>query len=138
MPEQKIQNDILGELVWNSKLQWWSNQVEIIPGNIVNLSVDIDDTEIPACHSFTRIQAQEINLRRFAANQLLERYNKHWNNGTEIDCLTFIELIKLVSVHINTDGSADLFYDDGELFGGHTIIISIDCNGACEDAQIAG
>ncbi|MBE9084181.1 DUF2262 domain-containing protein [Tolypothrix sp. LEGE 11397] len=46
--------------------------------------------------------------------------------------------MKLASVHINTDGSADLFYDDGELFGGHKIIVSIDCNGVCEDAQIAG
>ncbi|MBD2167846.1 DUF2262 domain-containing protein [Calothrix membranacea FACHB-236] len=73
-----------------------------------------------------------------SSNQLLERYNKRWNNSAEIDCLTFIKLIKLVSVHINTDGSADLFYDDGELFGGHTIIVSIDCNGVCEDAQIAG
>ncbi|MBD2208907.1 DUF2262 domain-containing protein [Calothrix sp. FACHB-156] len=143
MSEQTIQNDILGELVWNSKLKWWSSQVEITPGNIVNVSVDNDDKDITAaieiaCHSFTRIQEQEINLRRFAANQLLELYNEYWNNGDVIDCLSFMELIKLAAVVINTDGSTDIFYDDGELFGGHTIIVSIDCHGAFKEAQIAG
>ncbi|MDZ7957127.1 MAG: DUF2262 domain-containing protein [Aulosira sp. DedQUE10] len=143
MSKQTIKNDILGELIWDSKLDWWSSQVEIYPGNIVNLSFDADDAETPTvielvCHSFTRLQEQEANLRRCAANQLLDLYNDSWNNGDEIDCQTFMKLIKLAEVHINSDGNANLYYDDGELFGGHVIIVSIDCDGAFTDVEIAG
>jgi hypothetical protein len=107
------------------------------------VSVDTEDTEILAvielaCHSFTRLQQQEVYFRRCAANQLLNLYNHTWNDGDEIDCQTFMELMKLEEVHLNSDGSANLYYDDGDLFGGHVIIISIDGNGVFEDAKIAG
>jgi hypothetical protein len=143
MSEQIIKNQILGELTWNNDLDWWSSKVEFTPGNLVNLSVDSEDVETPsvselACHSFTRIQKQEINLRLCAANHLLDLYNDHWNNGDEIDCPTFMKLIKLEEVHLNSDGSANLYYDDGDLFGGHVIIVSIDGDGVFEDAEIAG
>ncbi|OUL24372.1 hypothetical protein BV378_18450 [Nostoc sp. RF31YmG] len=138
-----MKNEILGELIWYSDLDWWSSTVEITPGNLINVSVDTEDTEILAvielaCHSFTRLQQQEVYFRRCAANQLLNLYNHTWNDGDEIDCQTFMELMKLEEVHLNSDGSANLYYDDGDLFGGHVIIISIDGNGVFEDAKIAG
>ncbi|OUL27696.1 hypothetical protein BV372_25650 [Nostoc sp. T09] len=143
MSKKTIKNEVLGELVWDSDLDCWSSKVEITPGNIVNLSVDIEDVETSAVierasHSFTRIQKQEVNLRRCAANQLLDLYNHTWNDGDEIDCPTFMKLIKLEEVHFNSNGSANLYYDDGDLFWGHTIILSIDCDGAFKDANIAG
>ncbi|BAY07817.1 DUF2262 domain-containing protein [Calothrix sp. NIES-2098] len=143
MPEKIIKNEILGELIWDSDLDWWSSKVEITPGNIINVSVDSDDAETLAvielaCHSFIRIQAQEVNFRRCAANQLLDLYNRSWNNGNEIDCQTFMKMIKLDEIAFNSNGSANLYYDDGDLFCGHIIIVSIDCHGAFEDARIAG
>ncbi|MDZ8053489.1 MAG: DUF2262 domain-containing protein [Aulosira sp. ZfuVER01] len=143
MSEQIIKNQILDELTWNSDLDCWSSQIEITPDNLVNLSVDTEDVETTAvielaCHSFIRLQEQEINYRHCAANQLLDLYNHIWSNGDEIDCQSFMKLIKLEDIHFNFDGSANLYYDDGDLFCGHTIIVSIDCNGAFEDARIAG
>lgn len=143
MSEKIIKNQILGELIWDSDLDWWSSQVEFTPGNLVNLSVDGEDVETPAvielaCHSFIHLQKQEVNLRLCAANHLLNLYNDHWNNGDEINYQTFMELMKLEEVYLNSDGSAKLYYDDGDLFGGHVIIVSIDGNGVFEDAHIAG
>ncbi|MBD2196134.1 MULTISPECIES: DUF2262 domain-containing protein [Calothrix] len=143
MTKKVIKNQILGELTWHNDFDWWKGKIEITPGNIISLSVDSENIEIPSvseltCHSFTRIKQQEVNLRRCTANQLIDLYNKSWNNDDEIDCPTFMNLIKLEAVHLNSDGSATLYYEDGGLFGGHVIVVSIDCDGIFEDADIAG
>ncbi|MBD2356332.1 DUF2262 domain-containing protein [Tolypothrix sp. FACHB-123] len=143
MTQQVIKNKILGELTWHNDLNWWKGKLEITPGNVISLSVDSENIETPsvselAYHSFTRIQQQEVNLRRSAANHLLDLYNDSWNNSDAIDCPTFMNLIKLEAVHLNFDGSATIYYEDGDLFGGHVIVVSIDCNGIFEDADIAG
>ena len=50
----------------------------------------------------------------------------------------FIDNIKMSELCISPDGSITLFYDDGDMFWGHTIQIIIDENGNYESADIAG
>ena len=50
----------------------------------------------------------------------------------------FIDNIKMSELCISQDGSITLFYDDGDMFWGHTIHIIIDENVNYDSAVIAG
>lgn len=70
--------------------------------------------------------------REFAAKELLDLAND-WLEDNEDedkpDKITkemFIDNIKMSELCISPDGSITLFYDDGDMFWGHTIQIIID------------
>ncbi len=46
--------------------------------------------------------------------------------------------MELKSVNISNDGSAEIYYLDGDLFAGHSIVINLDSEGELGDADIAG
>lgn len=82
--------------------------------------------------------------REFAAQKLLDLAND-WLEDNEDedkpDKITkemFIDNIKMSELIIAPDGSITLFYDDGDMFWGHTIQIIIDENGNYDSADIAG
>lgn len=82
--------------------------------------------------------------REFAAKELLDLAND-WLEDNEDedkpDKITkemFIDNIKMSELCISPDGSITLFYDDGDMFWGHTIQIIIDENGNYDSADIAG
>ena len=41
-------------------------------------------------------------------------------------------------IAIEADGSITVYYDDDDMFWGHTIVVSINQNGEMTDADIAG
>ena len=61
-----------------------------------------------------------------------------WNEEAAIDSAHFAACITLQTVIFYPDGSAELFYDDGDLFAGHVILVSLDTYGALQDATLAG
>jgi len=69
---------------------------------------------------------------------LLPIHNDSWNDGTPITEAAFIARMKLESACIFPDGTSELFYEDGDLFWGHMIVITLNQGGAFEDADIAG
>lgn len=71
------------------------------------------------------------------ANDWLED-NEDEDKPDKITKEMFIDNIKMSELCISPDGSITLFYDDGDMFWGHTIQIIIDENGNYESADIAG
>ena len=51
---------------------------------------------------------------------------------------SFIECMTLESVHLLSDGGLELFFDDGNLFYGHTICVEVMKAGRVLDADIQG
>jgi len=137
------QDPIFGKLTWEDNLEWWTGQVEVAPGHTIQVALSTTEKELETLLAqahplLARIRREEADLRRATAEALLELYNTAWNEGAVIDGARFAARITLQAVTFYTDGSAELFYDDDDLFAGHTLLVSLDTHGALRDATLAG
>ncbi len=150
MVEKVIHDEILGTLTWNNSLDWWEGQAELSPGRLVRISLSVDDEKAgdevageatdrePARRALVRLQEHEPEARIAAADELLEIYNTEWNDVAPLDEDEFTARLTLNDVSLSFNGSAELFYDDGGLFGGHAVLVTMAANGNFTDADIAG
>ena len=82
-------------------------------------------------------------VKESAAKNLLDLAND-WlqdNDEAETDEITkemFIDSIEISEMTVSPDGSITLYYDDGDMFWGHAIEISVEPDGTVSDANIAG
>lgn len=92
---------------------------------------------------FRRLQedaaAWDKKARRYAAEQLLSCAIE-WQDEDEDELCAdeFIRRIRIESVNVSQDGEFELYYDDGDIFAGHVIIVSGNMDKGLYDAQFAG
>jgi len=137
------QDPVFGELTWEDHLEWWTGQVEVAPGQTLQVALSTTqeglETLLPKARPlFSRLWREEAELRRATAEALLELYNTAWNEGPAIDGARLAACITLQAVTFYPDGSAELFYDDGDRFAGHILLVSLDAHGTLQDATLAG
>ena len=143
MREQTIEDKTFGTLIWDDSLEWWEGKREIAPGHFVSIAVSPGDKPSEtvleqARQSLKHLQSEDLAFRRFAADTLLALHNEEWNDGPPTDGETFAGRMTLTEFAAYEDGRAEISYDDGDLFWGHTIFVSVDANGAFQDAGING
>ena len=80
----------------------------------------------------------EPAAHQFAAAKLLDTHNEGWNEGKPISAQTFIQRMTLESVSIDPEGKVELYYNDGDLFWGHSIVVSLAKDREFKDAYTAG
>ena len=146
-----LEND-MGTFTLNRYFSWFEcNNVDWNDADIlIYLEVDenCDETANSAMATLLKYakdkQGFDQKNREFAAKELLDLAND-WLEDNEDedkpDKITkemFIDNIKMSELCISPDGSITLFYDDGDMFWGHTIQIIIDENGNYDSADIAG
>lgn len=143
--KRPLQDGALGTVTWDDRFDQWEAQVELQPDHAVTMTVDpaeeLDDTAavelLRDMHLWLR--QCEPEARQFAAAELLELHNDTWSEeDEETTAEEFVERMTLTSVSVYSDGSAELYYADGDLFWGHTILISVNEDRTFEDASIAG
>lgn len=84
-----------------------------------------------------------MKIRTYASEELVELAND-WlqdNDEAEIDEITkemFIDFMKLDSISVYPEGDFEIFFFDGDMFWGHSIIVSGNINGDLTSAEIAG
>ena len=90
----------------------------------------------PACSWKQRT----VKLRAYAAGHMLDTANDWLGDADEepITAEQFADRITLSELAFRNDGSIEAYYDDGDIFWGHCIIVRMDKNGNIEDAEIAG
>lgn len=78
--------------------------------------------------------------KEYAASKLLKIKNENWLSEQEkpISSNKFVELIEFEGVLVFAEGSFEIYFNDHDLFGGHTIIVDINEKFEFEDANIAG
>ena len=79
-------------------------------------------------------------LKRYAAQSLLPLYNNVWLDDEigQLDEQTFMQKLARPSVHVYDEiGAALVYFDDGGIFAGHSIEITIKNGSPCH-AQILG
>ncbi|EFM11779.1 conserved hypothetical membrane spanning protein [Paenibacillus curdlanolyticus YK9] len=77
-------------------------------------------------------------IRAFAAQELVSAVNDLFEEGEEITEETFMKLMVFSSILIQPDGGFEMYFSDGDMFYGHSIIVSGNVNGTIESAVVAG
>jgi len=135
---------VLGTLTWNDNLDWWDARLELRPGLAISVHVapgagEDDATAVATGRRFIDwLRSHEPDACRFAATKLLNTHNSSWNDEEPISAQAFAERMTLDAVGIDPEGSASLYYDDGDLFWGHCILVSVTKDREFAGANIAG
>lgn len=132
--------------LFSATIDWCGHEVS------AQLSVDDDAQEgAETCRAalayleryLADAESTDARWRHYAATKLLELANDWQADSDASDAApiteeTFIERISLDELSVSTDGSVTQYYDDGDLFWGHVILIDVEPDGSLTDAYIAG
>jgi hypothetical protein len=141
-------HDYFGSMKLDEQRRQYQATLDFSPSHKV--SVTIDWAGISPSEALTRsrdvcdrIRVREPEYRRKIAQTLLSLYNDTWGDGAALDADGFMRQISLSDIQIcpadfGTDGSATLYYADGDLFAGHWIEVFLDANFNYVRSQIAG
>jgi len=111
-------------------------------GKDVPISMDADGAQVAELISLardvaTRLGAIDADARRCASDKLLDVYNDSWRSyievgddgknrevsGTILDSTAFREGLSLASVSVLGSGVVTLYYHDGGMFAGHSVMV---------------
>jgi uncharacterized protein (TIGR03067 family) len=141
--KQPVEVPGVGRLTWDDDIDWWQGEVKAATGEVAELHVEVIK-ETPArvaqaAQEFVAwLKAHEPAARTFAAEELLDLLNDVWNEGRPITARQFVKRLSLDSAGRAKDRSASLYYRDGGLFRGHSIVVQVDKAGRFKNATIAG
>lgn len=82
------------------------------------------------------LKTLDRKVRQYAARELLENAVE-WCEE-ELTSEQFAERMSNPSICIGSDGSVEFTFDDGGMFWGHVIVVSMDADGMFSGADIAG
>jgi hypothetical protein len=144
MDRPPLQDEVLGELAWDSMLNWWMGRAELVPGHPIEVYVSPDEetgefsVEL-ARQAFLRVRGEDKQFRQESARWLLEVYNSCWNKaGRDLSVAGYVKRLRLQTVELRADGSAKLSYNDGGLFRGHSIGVWVAPDGKVQRAVMGG
>lgn len=126
----------LGELTYDENLNWWTAKTTWDGGEIA-FRVDGGPASVAAdfdrgAQILAALDPRSIKLA--AADELLDTHNDGWcDEGEEVDAETFITRMQVESVNVDADGGVVVYFDDGDLFWGHAIYVSLN-----EGLQVSG
>lgn len=143
MPEATISDEVLGTLTWDEQYQWYEGHREIAPGHTIELRISaekgVPDAWVARARQvYQSVQEHEVAFREAAADALLSLHNNAWNDETPIDRKTFAGRMSWQGLSIYTGGGVQLNYDDGDLFWGHTIAVTLGEDNTVQDVNIEG
>lgn len=140
-----IKTDQFGELTLDRRLNWFEGEAQW-NGQFVLVSMPANENESSgnALETAKALWADQSSWKRrieqYAVSELLELKNDTWLQEGEIAFTpdSFIEKMELESIHILPDGKFDFWFDDGDLFWGHAIMVSGDVKSGPDYAGIQG
>jgi hypothetical protein len=127
----------LGELRWDSRVNWWAGRFQAFQLYIHARTPDrLISTE--ARQALARIAGDDSAIRRRAADGLLEILNSTWNDGEPIGTEEFMRRMSPDGIVVYERGRADVSYHDDDMFLGHSISVRIAPDGTFIEALIEG
>lgn len=147
---EPLHDEVLGSLTWDDALEEWSFGVTLASGREVAGGITPNDPALPpqdrglaeVARLVGWIRENEFDIRRHIAEKMFDNWYEGWYED-EIDTVDtqdgFRDAITLSRINIHEEGGASLYYDDGELFSGHIIILSVAADGTLDASPtIAG
>ncbi len=112
-----------------------------IDGMQVKLTLcDCEPEEEAKANIFEWLVFGLIEAKHFASDELLTLKNNSWLEVNEMPVTKqlFFDSLKLKSVLVYAEGSIELYFDDGGLFGEHDIIVCVNEIREFTEASITG
>jgi hypothetical protein len=134
-----------GLFTLNRRLDWY----EATPGwgdNCVRLTIPADEAgrmqeSLSVARTLWAAQAEwQKKITDYAVEELLSLKNENWleDDETAVSAEEFAQRMVLEMISIRSDGSFEFWYDDGELFWGHSIMVNGNLTDGPKDAGIHG
>jgi hypothetical protein len=140
-----IVDETIGAFSFDERLQWFYSEH---PGGtrLANLCIRTADRERAntlldvARALLSDLESIDRHCKQFAADRLLDLKNHRWREPGEVIVPEgrFIASISLESVSIDSQGAMTAYYQDGGMFGGHTIVIELGIEHTPINAELAG
>jgi hypothetical protein len=127
----KIETDFIGTLKLNKskntfigKAKWTDKKVELVFS--VDHNGEIEQGLIVAKTLWNSQDEWDSKIKSFASKELLGLKNESWLDIGEkkLTSSQFKDRLTVKSVLFYEEGSFEFFFDDGELFGGHSVQVS--------------
>ncbi len=128
--------------LFEKKISWGGEE-----GNLYfdwDKNEDIMKSSLKSAHGLLKEQdSWNTKIRNYAAEELVELANEWLQDDEEadIDEITkemFIDLMELDSISVYPEGDFEVFFFDGDMFWGHSIIVTGNISGELSSAEIAG
>ena len=141
--QETITDDYLGTLQYNKKNKSYEGKIKDNLDNKIEFGIDTDENLEELIIYTQQLLKKYLNnddsLKLYAARQLLDIYNDVWNEtDIEITEREFASRMLLEGITVYSDRFATFYFQDGDLFYGHSITIDLDESGNLESAQIEG
>jgi hypothetical protein len=130
------------KFVWDGSA--WTGSIVVRGGVLVDVEIlpdpDADQPQISelARHCIAQLQERESEYRYAVADRLLELYNTRWSQFETLNHEAFASRIQLDAVVVYGEEHVELFYEDGDLFQGQAILLTLDGNAQVDGATLAG
>jgi hypothetical protein len=141
---RSFEDDTLGTIQYDKRFGWWSAIADLTPDLEIDVTLELGAAEsVPEgiLSAFKHLQNHEPELRQNVCSHLLE-LAEDWRDEDDTPeawtLETFMNAVTITSASFDEDGSATIYYDDGEVFAGHVIVVAVSSEGEFEDANIAG
>lgn len=124
---------------YSARLVIWNREIEI--------SFDPDELNVDPNEFVSGLseQAQWVNENRSVIedsiiSELFELKNSRWLEEYEkpVSREQFLNAMVLTGITFFTDGSCEMYFEDGDLFWGHFILVGISHDRRVEDVTLAG
>lgn len=149
---QTLDHPVLGRVTWNPESQYWEATVELRQDHWIEFCLepsDVQETDIQALMNhaaevLSQVRELEPQIRQKIADDLLDLYNNTWARDEDEDedeappqmsRAEFIQSITLESFTLAWDGSRSWWYNDNDLFAGHSIELWIDAGKSIADSR---
>jgi hypothetical protein len=133
-----------GALTFNRRGKRWETEAEWL-GHEVRLTVsgDGEDLEEALRNAQKLWEAQDswsTRVKEYAVTELFELKNDDWleEDEEEVTPEQFKARMRLESITMDADGEFEFWYADGDLFWGHSILVSGSLDEGPNDADIPG
>ncbi|WP_044976493.1 DUF2262 domain-containing protein [Ruminococcus sp. HUN007] len=141
-----IHSEELGDMVLDKELMWYCTKKDWRRKPIdISLKIHDENEDVSAGLAileqfWKKKSAWDKKLRSFAANQLLELAND-WLDDDDAEEWTeesFAKALENSALTMNTDGRFEMWYNDGDIFLGHSIVVSGNVKDGAKGAKMVG
>ena len=140
-----MHSDLFGEMKLNKRYEYFSARFDWL-GTEIKVYFNTDEGEDEKClanlEQFCReAERRDKEVRDYAADELTYLAND-WRDDDHLDHeITeeeFRSRIKISSVEVSAEGDYDVWFDDDDMFAGHSVHVSGDALGAPDYAALEG
>lgn len=140
---EKIYDSILGEVETENNFKDWLSNWNLRTDQPVDVVIRFGEKQKTLPNLIKQflemLKKDDEKIRRKIADEMITLCNEDWNPDNRITEDVFANSIKLTGITISARRNrSELFYDDANIFAGHTITVFTDFDGNISEPSLAG